>query len=111
MTEEDKNQNRPQEEAARSMTEEEVRNYQGLTLNENGQKEESDEQREGRGHIHFIHIENRTVRKLPFWKKALFVAGLFLVIASFFAVAWVLFLTAGIVFIAYWILRFLRMHF
>lgn len=108
MTEEDKNQDRVREDSARSMSEEEVRDYHGLTLNEDGRQEQNG--KEERENIHFVHIEKVSIRKFPFWKKALFTACLIVALASFFAVAWVLFLAAGIIFIGYWLLRFLRRY-
>lgn len=55
-------------EEPRVMTKDDVHDYQGLTLNEDGQEEK----KEG----YTIHIRSFSLKKIPLWKKALFAAGL-----------------------------------
>lgn len=58
-------------EEPRVMTKDDVHDYQGLTLNEDGQEEKKEEE-EG----YTIHIRSFSLKKIPLWKKALFAAGL-----------------------------------
>ncbi|WP_299142377.1 hypothetical protein [uncultured Dialister sp.] len=58
-------------EEPRVMSKDDVHDYQGLTLNEEG-KEEKKEDDEG----YTIHIRSFSLKKIPLWKKILFGAGL-----------------------------------
>lgn len=58
-------------EEPRVMSRDDVHDYQGLTLNEDG-KEEKQEEEDG----YTIHIRRFSLKNIPFWKKALFALGL-----------------------------------
>ena len=58
-------------EEPRVMSRDDVHDYEGLTLNEDG-KEEKQEEEDG----YTIHIRRFSLKNIPFWKKALFALGL-----------------------------------
>ncbi len=69
-------------EEPRVMSKDDVHDYQGLTLNEDG-KEEKKEQEDG----YTIHIRRFSLKNIPFWKKALFALGLVACAAIFLMLA------------------------
>ena len=56
-------------EEPRRMSEEDVKDYHGLTLNEQGEEYRKEAPQGG------IHIEFIDVKAIPWWKKALYIAG------------------------------------
>ena len=66
----------PNQEEPKVMSDQERDNFHGLTLNEDGRRDDPEEDTEIR--IHFVDI-----KKIPLWKKILFVA-IALVMAWFF---------------------------
>lgn len=69
-------------EEPRVMSDEDVRDYHGLTLNEQGEEEQKEEPHQG------IHIEVVDLKTIPWWKKALYIAGIIAFLALVLAVAW-----------------------
>ena len=57
-------------EEPRRMSEEDVKDYHGLTLNEQGEEYRKEAPQGG------IHIEFIDVKAIPWWKKALYIAGI-----------------------------------
>ena len=69
-------------EEPRRMSEEDVKDYHGLTLNEQGEEYRKEAPQGG------IHIEFIDVKAIPWWKKALYIAGIIAFLAIVLAVAW-----------------------
>lgn len=96
-------------EEPRVMTDDDVHEYQGLTLDENGQEEKKEEKEDFVIHIHSFSFHN-----MPWWKKGLYIAGaialfaflLFLAIAT----AWIFVIGGGVALIALFILYVIRKY-
>lgn len=92
---EDKNQETAQvHEEPRVMSDEDVRDYHGLTLNEQGEEERKEEPHQG------IHIEVVDLKTIPWWKKALYIAGIIAFLALVLAVAWFFVVWGALLFLA-----------
>ena len=92
---EDKNQETAQvHEEPRVMSDEDVRDYHGLTLNEQGEEERKEEPHQG------IHIEVVDLKTIPWWKKALYIAGIIAFLALVLAVAWFFVIWGALLFLA-----------
>lgn len=98
MNEDDKTEVR---EEPRPMSEEDVHDYNGLTLNQDGEEERPHEDET-------IHVEVFDIHKIPFWKKALIVLAIIAVLVLGVAVAWVFVLAGGVVFVALLIMYLLK---
>ena len=70
-------------EEPRVMSQDDVHDYQGLTLNEEGKEDKKEEEDDG----YTIHISSFSLKKIPFWKKALFVLGLLACVVVFLVLA------------------------
>lgn len=91
------------EEEPRRMSEQEARDYQGLTLNESGEKESGQDEETIR--IHTIRLD-----ELPWWKKAAGFIGIILFIAVCIAVAWFFLLGGAVLFVAGAVVYFLKKY-
>lgn len=92
---EDKNQETAQvHEEPRVMSDEDVKGYRGLTLNEQGEEERKEEPHQG------IHIEVVDLKTIPWWKKALYIAGIIAFLALVLAVAWFFVVWGALLFLA-----------
>lgn len=95
------------QEEPRVMSEDDVNDYHGLTLNEEGQTEDFSQN----GEDPHIHIRTIHINELPWWKKGL---GL-LAVASFIllgaVVAWFFLLYGVLILAAGGIVYFLRKYF
>lgn len=81
-------------EEPRRMSEEDVKDYHGLTLNEQGEEYRNKEPQEG------IHIEFIDVKSIPWWKKTLYIAGIIAFLAIVLAVAWFFVVWGAVIFLA-----------
>ena len=81
-------------EEPRRMSDEDVREYHGLTLNEQGEEERKEEPHES------IHIEFVDIKTIPWWKKALYIAGIVAFLALVLAVAWFFGVWGALIFLA-----------
>ena len=68
-------------EEPRVMSRDDVHDYEGLTLNEDGKEEKKEED----GYT--IHIRRFSLKNIPLWKKALFALGLVACAAIFLMLA------------------------
>ena len=82
------------EEEPRRMSDQEIREYRGVTLNEAGEKES------GRHEDETIRVQVVRFDSLPWWKKAAGVLGLIVFIAICIAVAWFFLLGGAVLFVA-----------
>ncbi len=98
MSEENKTEYAEVHEEPRRMSEEDVNDYRGLTLNENGEQARTSYEEESPGAG--IHVQFFDLKAIPWWKKAMWIAAavVFLILAA--VVAWFFFLWAAIVFLA-----------
>lgn len=83
-------------ESPRPMSEEDVRDYHGLTLSADGKEEQKEEERpfeEG------IHIQFMDLKAIPWWKKALYITGVIAFLAIVLAVAWFFLVWGAIIFL------------
>ncbi len=85
-------------EEPRRMSDEDVRDYHGLTLNEQGEEERKEdpagEFSEGI-HVHFVDVKS-----IPWWKKALYIAAIVAFLAIVLAVAWFFIVWGAVIFLA-----------
>ena len=81
-------------EEPRRMSEEDVKDYHGLTLNEQGEEYRKEAPQGG------IHIEFIDVKAIPWWKKALYIAGIIAFLAIVLAVAWFFLVWGAVIFLA-----------
>lgn len=89
----------------RTMSETDIRDYDGVTLNENGEKENLHEE------TPFIRIKTIRLNELPWWKKALGVLGIIAFFAAGFIIVW-FFLLWGLAILAVGgIIYFLKRYF
>lgn len=89
-------------EEPRRMSEEDVKDYHGLTLNEQGEEYRKEAPQGG------IHIEFIDVKAIPWWKKALYIAGIIAFLAIVLAVAWFFLVWGAVIFLAGVIVYFLK---
>lgn len=96
-------------EEPRIMTEDDVHEYQGLTLDENGEEEKKKEKDE-----FVIRIHSFSLHHMPWWKKGLYLAGTaaFLCVFLFLAIAaaWVFVIGGGIALAAFFIMYVIRKY-
>ncbi len=89
----------------RTMSETDIRDYDGVTLNENGEKENLHEE------TPFIRIKTIRLNELPWWKKVLGVLGILAFLAAGFIIVW-FFLLWGLAILAVGgIIYFLKRYF
>lgn len=86
---------RQETEEPQVMSKEDVHDYQGLTLSENGTQEERQSPR-GYTYVHFQTVE---IKEIPWWKKALFLAGAAVVMGLIVVLLWFFFLGGALFFI------------
>ena len=97
-------------EEPRTMSEGEVHDYNGLTLNEQGEEEKKESDDDG----FTIHIRSFDIHRIPWWKKALFAVGavacfgIFILLAI--ATAWIVLVGGAIVLGAALILYLVRKY-
>ena len=91
-------------EEPRRMSEEDVKDYHGLTLNEQGEEYRKEAPQGG------IHIEFIDVKAIPWWKKALYIAGIIAFLAIVLAVAWFFLVWGAEIFLAGVIVYFLKKY-
>ena len=91
-------------EEPRRMSEEDVKDYHGLTLNEQGEEYRKEAPQGG------IHIEFIDVKAIPWWKKALYIAGIIAFLAIVLAVAWFFLVWGDVIFLAGVIVYFLKKY-
>lgn len=102
------------QEEPRPMSEDDVRGYHGLTLNDKGEEERTGSGGDGDIHLGNIHVHMVNLESLPLWKKV--VLGLIcvcaIVVFLVFAVAaaWIFVIGGAVVFVAGIILYFLRKY-
>lgn len=98
-------------EEPRTMSDDEVHDYNGLTLNEQGEEEKKEEP-EDDGFT--IHIHSFSLHDIPWWKKALFVLGAAVCFGIFIlltiAAAWIFLVGGAIVLGAALILYLVRKY-
>lgn len=91
------------------MTKEDVHDYGGVTLNENGTEEERQDTSEQHTYIKFHTIG---IKAIPWWKKILFSAVAVVFVALVVMAFWFFFLGVGLFFIVaaivYMIIRLLK---
>ncbi|MDY6083914.1 MAG: hypothetical protein SPI25_01435 [Dialister sp.] len=75
------------------MSEQEARDYRGVTLNESGEEESGRD--EGTIRVRVVHFDS-----LPWWKKAAGILGFIVFIAICIAIAWFFFLGGAVLFAA-----------
>lgn len=101
-------------EEPRTMSEDDVRDYHGLTLNEKGEEERTGPQGNEDIHVGNVHVHVVSLETMPLWKKLLFglicvaVIAFFLVFAI--AAAWFFAIGGAVIFVAGVILYFLRKY-
>ena len=81
----------PNQEEPKVMSDQERDNFHGLTLNEDGRRDDPEEDTEIR--IHFVDI-----KKIPLWKKILFGAAFVIFVAIALVMAWFFMLGGAAVF-------------
>lgn len=91
-------------EEPRRMSEEDVKDYHGLTLNEQGEEYRKEAPQSG------IHIEFIDVKAIPWWEKALYIAGIIAFLAIVLAVAWFFLVWGAVIFLAGVIVYFLKRY-
>ena len=97
-------------EEPRTMSDDEVHDYNGLTLNEQGEEEKKEEPDDG----FTIHIHSFDIHHIPWWKKALIAVGavacfgIFILLAI--ATAWIVLVGGAIVLGAALILYLVRKY-
>lgn len=101
-------------EEPRTMSEDDVRDYHGLTLNENGEEERTGPESDGDIHMGNVHVHVVNPESLPLWKKVLFglicVAAVAVFLVFALAAAWVFAIGGAVIFAAGVILYFLRKY-
>lgn len=106
MSEENKSQYTEVHEEPRVMSDEDVKDYHGLTLNERGEEDRSSYEEQSSGvHVKFVNLND-----IPWWKKALWIAAgvLFLGLAA--VAAWFFFLWGAVIFLAGGIVYLLKKY-
>ncbi len=101
---EDKNTGQPDEET-HVMSHEEVKDYAGLTLNEQGEEEGRAEENS------YIRVKTIHLNELPWWKKIAGLAVIFALIIVGLAIAGFFFLWGAVIFVAGAIFYFLKKYF
>ena len=81
----------PNQEEPKVMSDQERDNFHGLTLNEDGRRDDPEEDTEIR--IHFVDI-----KKIPLWKKILFGAAFVIFVAIALVMVWFFMLGGAAVF-------------
>ena len=89
----------------RTMSETDIRDFDGVTLNEKGEKENLHEE------TSFIRIKTIRLNELPWWKKVLGALGILAFLAAGFIIVW-FFLLWGLAILAVGgIIYFLKRYF
>ena len=91
-------------EEPRRMSEEDVKDYHGLTRNEQGEDYRKEAPQGG------IYIEFIDVKAIPWWKKALYITGIIAFLAIVLAVAWFFLVWGAVIFLAGVIVYFLKKY-
>ena len=104
MSEENKAEYAEVHEEPRRMSDEDVKDYQGLTLNENGERDSYREEASG------VHIEFISWKEFPWWKKALWIAAGAIFLGMAAVAAWFFFLWGAVIFLAGGIVYLLKKY-
>ncbi len=108
MSEENKTEYAEVHEEPRRMSEEDVNDYRGLTLNENGEQDRnsSEEEFQTAG----IRVQFFDLKAIPWWKKAMWIAAAMAFLVLVAVMAWFFFLWSGVVFLAGGIVYLLKKY-
>lgn len=91
-------------EEPRVMSPNDVNDYSGLTLNEQGEQEERSTKDS------FVHIHTIRIHELPWWKKLLGVLGIAAFILLGLVLVWLFFIYGAVIFITGAIIYLIRKY-
>ena len=106
MSEENKSQYTEVHEEPRPMSDEDVKDYRGLTLNENGEQDRSSYEEGNPG----IHVQFVNLHDVPWWKKALWIIAAVLFLGLAAVAMWFFFLWGAVIFLAGGIVYLLKKY-